>query len=953
MALLSRLALIACASTCLCGVARAAPALPGKAPDHANDKVWAQTQSDIAPDPAVRFGQLDNGLRYAILKNATPEHQTSIRLVIGSGSMEERDDQQGLAHFLEHMAFKGSTHVPEGEMIKLLERHGLAFGPDTNAQTGFTSTTFMLDLPESGNGTLDLGLMLMRETASELTLSAAAMDPERGVVLSEERLRDTPDYEALKDRFKVQFQGQLVADRFPIGKVAVIKSAPASRLRDYYAANYRPDRAVLIVVGDIDPAALEAEIKSGFGDWKATGPEAPAPDFGKVAPRGPQTQLIVKPGAHPSISIAWFKPFQDLPDSEAKTRRDQIDQVAVAVLNRRLERAARSDAAPFIGAGVSFSDQIRSARVADLMLLPKPGAWRSGLAAALHIERQAVEQGVDQAEVDRELTEMRTKLQNAAAGAATQRTPDLAQGLVQSVDEDEVFTSPAQDLARFEIDTRGLAAATVSAALKAVFSGQGPVLSMTSPDPIEGGEPALAAAFETARTDKIDAALLHAAKAWPYASFGPAGRLASRREVSDLGVTFVQFANGVRLSIKPTAFRKDQVLVNVRIGDGRLALPKDRKTEIWANQALILGGLGKISLEDMEQVLAARLFDAHLAVADDALVLGGETRPADLDTQLQVLAAYVADPAFRPAGFERIKNALATQLDQLDSTPQGVLGRDLGLLEHSGDLRWARPDQADVKAAGLADLKALLAPQLAAAPLEVDVVGDVKVDDVIRAVGQTFAALPPRPAPAAPPPGAVEVHFASTGQPPVLLTHKGRADQAIALQAWPSDSLFADPQKARVINIAAQVVELRLIDRVRVAEGSTYSPSVTSSPSDVFPGYGVVSASVETPPVKIDSFYGAVQDITADLRAKGPTADELQRAVKPRIETLAKAQQTNEYWMTWIAGATDDPRRLQIVRDTLPGYGRITAADVQAAAKTYLTDARAFRLEVTPKAEPK
>jgi len=949
MALLSRLALIACASSCLSGVALAAPSLSGKA----DDKVWAQTQSDIAPDPAVRFGQLANGMRYAILKNATPERQTSIRLVIGSGSMEERDDQQGLAHFLEHMAFKGSTHVPEGEMIKLLERHGLAFGPDTNAQTGFTSTTFMLDLPQSGDGTLDLGLMLMRETASELTLTQSAMNPERGVVLSEERLRDTPDYEALKDRFKVQFQGQLAGDRFPIGKVDVIKAAPASLLRDYYAANYRPDRATLIVVGDVEPAALEAEIKSRFGDWKAVGPETPAPDFGKVVHRGPQTQLIVKPGAHSSISVAWFKPYEALPDTEAKTLRDQVDEVAVAVLNRRLERAARSDAAPFIGAGASLSDQIRSARVADLMLLPKPGAWKLGLTAALHIERQAVEQGVDQAEVDRELTEMRTKLQSAAAGAATQRTPDLAQGLVQSVEEDEVFTSPAQDLARFEADTKGLTAAEVSAALKGVFSGQGPVLSITSPDPIDGGEPALSAAFEAARTDRIDMAALHATKAWPYASFGAPGRVVSRRDVADLGVTFVQFANGVRLSIKPTDFRKDQVLVNVRIGDGRLALPKDHKTEIWANQAIILGGLGKISLEDMEQVLASRLFDARLAVTDDALVLGGETRPADLDTQLQVLTAYVADPAFRPAGFDRIKNSLATQLDQIDSTPEGVLGRDLGLIEHSGDLRWAKPDQADVKAGKLDNLKALLAPQLAAAPLEVDVVGDIKPDDVIRAVGETFAALPARPAPAAPPPGAVDIHFAPTGQAPVILSHKGRADQAVALEAWPSDSLFADPQKARVINVAAQVVELRLIDRVRVAEGSTYSPSVTSSPSDVFPGYGVVSASVETPPVKIDGFYGAVHDIAADLRAKGPTPDELQRAVKPRIETLTKAQQTNEYWMTWIAGAADDPRRLQIVRDTLPGYRRITAADVQKAAQTYLTDARAFRVEVTPKSEAK
>ena len=277
---LFRLALIACAGSSLASAALAQPA-PLLA--HADDKVWAQTQSDVKPDPAVRFGQLANGMRYAIVHNDTPAHETSIRLRIGSGSMEERDDQQGLAHFLEHMAFKGSTHVPRDEMIKLLERHGLAFGPDTNAQTQFTQTVFMLDLPESDPATLDLGLMLMRETASELTLAQGSMDSERGVVLSEERVSDTPDYEAMKKRLEFQFPGQLAPNRLPIGKVDVLKTAPVSLIRDYYAANYRPDRATLVVVGDVDPAAMEAAIKAKFAGWTPVGQETAEPDFGQVA----------------------------------------------------------------------------------------------------------------------------------------------------------------------------------------------------------------------------------------------------------------------------------------------------------------------------------------------------------------------------------------------------------------------------------------------------------------------------------------------------------------------------------------------------------------------------------------------------------------------------------------------------------------------------------------------
>jgi zinc protease len=938
---LFRLALIACASSCLCAPAQAQAPL--------NDKAWVHAQSDIAPDPAVRFGQLANGMRYAILKNDTPAHQTAIRLRIGSGSTEERDDQQGLAHFLEHMAFKGSTHVPEGEMIKLLERRGLAFGPDTNAQTGFTETVFMLDLPESDPATLDLGLMLMRETASELTLSQSAMNPERGVVLSEERLRDTPDYEVLKKQLQFQLLGQLAPNRFPIGKPDILKTAPVSLIRDYYAANYRPDRAQLIVVGDIDPEAIEAQIRAKFSSWTGVGPETKTPDYGHIAVRGPQAQLIVQPGAHASVSLSWVKPFENTPETEAKDQRQMREQIAVAVLNRRLERAAREEDAPFISAEAGVSDDLKSARVTSLRLTPKPGAWKQGLTAAIRVQRQAAQFGATQAEVDREITEMRTEFQTAAAGAATRRTPDIANELVRSIDDGEVFTSPAQDLARFDRDVKTITAADISKALRTLFDGQGPLLSVASPDPIAGGQATVQAAFAAAETAPIAADVAVGDKAWPYVRFGEPGALNSQRQAADLGVTFVTFSNGVRLNIKPTDFRKDQVLVSVRLGEGRLDLPKDRKTEIWADQALILGGLGKITLEDMEQVLADKLISTNVALMDDSLALGGATRPKDLDTEMQVLAAYVSDAAFRPSAFERVRESWATQLDQLDATPQGVLARDLARLEHSGDPRWGLPTQADVKDATPAAFAALLRPILATAPLEVDVVGDVNTDAVIRAVGETFGALPPRPAPAPPTPAQLAVRFPSPVAAPVALTHAGRADQAIALQAWPSAGLFADPQAARVVNVAAEVLEMRLIDRVRFAEGATYSPAVNSSPSDVFPTYGVVSASVETPPAKIAGFYAALREITADLIAHGPTADELNRALKPRIETLAKAQQTNEYWLTWLAGSEQDPRRLQVVRDTLPGYRKITAEQVQAAAARDLTEGKAWRLTVTPK----
>ena len=202
----------------------AVPALPAFA-DTAKIG-WAVAANDVPADPAVRFGQLPNGMRYAILKNATPAAQAAMRLRIGSGSLQESEEQQGLAHFLEHMAFKGSTHVPAGEMIHILERKGLAFGPDTNASTDYGQTIYQLDLPQVDDDTLDTGLMLLRETGSELTLDAKSFETERGVILSEERLRDTPDYRATRSFIDLMVDGQRITRRLPIGKVDVIRNAP-------------------------------------------------------------------------------------------------------------------------------------------------------------------------------------------------------------------------------------------------------------------------------------------------------------------------------------------------------------------------------------------------------------------------------------------------------------------------------------------------------------------------------------------------------------------------------------------------------------------------------------------------------------------------------------------------------------------------------------------------------
>jgi zinc protease len=361
---------------------------------------------------------------------------------------------------------------------------------------------------------------------------------------------------------------------------------------------------------------------------------------------------------------------------------------------------------------------------------------------------------------------------------------------------------------------------------------------------------------------------------------------------------------------------------------------------------VIEGGLKKISNEDMERVLADKVFDARFSVADDAFVLSGGTRREDLQTELQVLAAYATEPGWRPQGFERIKNAAKTLQDQYEATDSGVFSRDLGGLLHAGDRRWTFPSRDEVAGAKLGDLQTQIAQHLTNDPLEVVIVGDISVEQATDLVARTFGALPPRsPRPAATDADRLVAFPTPNGQPRVL-THKGRADQSIAYVAWPTADFWSDPQRARADAIMGEVMGIRLIEQVRQADGATYSPSVSYNHSLIWKDWGYISANVEVPPQKIDMFYATVAKIAADLRDKGPTADELQRAKAPRIDALEKARLTNQYWLSELSGAQADPRRLDFIRQLIPGTERVSAADVQRAAQTFLDDKKAWKLVV-------
>ena len=404
--------------------------------------VWAFQSSDLPVDPAFKFGKLDNGLRYIIRQNATPAGTAQVRMDIGAGSLDETDAERGYAHFVEHMAFNGSTNVPEGEMVRLLERNGLAFGADTNAQTGFEQTLYILSLPRNDAKLLDTALMLMRETASELTFSPQAVERERGVVLAE--LRDGSNYlrRNLEDQFAFLYPQSRFRERLPIGTIEALNSATAENLKAYWAREYVPANTTLIVVGDFDPAQVEQAIRARFADWKAA-PPPPEPVAGPVDPKYRAAEDIhIDPALSERVTVARHGPWLDEPDTVFNRRTALLRQVGYAIINRRLQSKSRVVDPPFRAAGFGTSDAFKAARTTNLIVDTTDGGWARGLGAAADEYFRAMKYGYTAAEVAEQVANIRTGVEDAAASSATRHNNALVAAALALVRDEQIPTTP-------------------------------------------------------------------------------------------------------------------------------------------------------------------------------------------------------------------------------------------------------------------------------------------------------------------------------------------------------------------------------------------------------------------------------------------------------------------------------------------------------------------------------
>jgi len=907
---------------------------------------WAHETSDLPVDDTIVFGQLDNGMRYAIRANDTPSGGASLRMRFDDVGQYPFQDgaSKSLGHFLEHMVFNGSENVPEGELVRILEREGLSFGADTNAYTSLVETVYILELPRVD--TLDTGLFLFRESADRLLLDPEAIDRERGVIIQESRLRNDPQRRRFRAYYDFLFPGSGVGQAIFEDR-ELVETATREQFLELYNGFYRPERTLLTVVGDFDVAEVETMVRETFADFSQPGEPAPAPVIVQDAPPSEtRAEVFVDPGIQTVVQIAG--PALDDPSDDVATVATELEdlraQIAHRVVNRRLTTLSDAPDAVILGGFSSGGEVYDALNISSIGVLTEPQNWRAALEIAEQELRRALQHGFTQAEIDEQLANIRSALETQAAGADTRESGQIAQSIVNAYSSRDVVMDPRDQLALFNENEDELTAEAILAAFRDQWSDRTPQVFISTAQEIDGGSDAALAAYEDSRATPVEPPADAGAVEFAYTDFGAPGEIVERGELEDLGVTQIRFANNVRLNVKQTDFEADDVQIRVAIAGGTLTQPREPAWLHMLSGAFMDGGLEAHSVDELRGILAGAQISRGFSISADHFALNATTTPRDAERALQLLAAYLTAPGYREDALTRYRRSVQVQYESQTATPIGVFSRDFSRMLFSGDPRFGTP--ADVEAAvapGFDALRAWLEPAFASNAMEITIVGDIAVEEAVDLVANTFGALPTRDAEP-----SVAGGDAVTGPSQSFeAVHQGEADAGLAAAAWPA-APGGDLEEATVLELLAGVMDLKATDKVREEAGAAYFAQAGDATSTEFPNWGAVYMLSDPTPARFEEVLGLYREIAAEARNGEISEDELTRARAPAIENHRQSLEQNGYWRGVLDEAQFDPQSLDNHRRRLELLEAVTIEDLVEAAQRHLSDEAMLTFTVSP-----
>ncbi|MFW2364996.1 MAG: M16 family metallopeptidase [Desulforhopalus sp.] len=908
------------------------------------DNKWPSERSDLKPDPSLKRGKLDNGLRYIIKENREPENRVAVYLNIQAGSLHEEDNQRGLAHFLEHLMFNGSINFPPGSLIDFFQSIGMNFGGDTNAHTSYDETVYHIILPGGGEDDLDAGLLVMSDYARGALLLEEEIDRERGVIIAERRARDSAGYRVHVAESSFAFRGTKYPLRRPIGDKQVIKKADQGLLRSFYDSWYRPENMSVVVVGDADPEIVAGFIKKHFEKLVASGPKPECPDFGLLIHQEVEPFYIHEPElgkVDVSLETFWNKNTEN--DSIQLQKKELLQYIGNKVMGYRLEQLLEGDNLPFSVARYHAGDIINRIGYGSIAAQTDHHGWRDSLRLIEQTLRQALQYGFKSHEVVRAKEEILADLEARVISEPSQDSRRIARRIIHHLNNNRVYLSPVQEQKLYEPIVSQIGASDVNRAFRQVWNRNSRLISVTGDAEIEGDSSAeIEKAYYGSLSKKVVPVADTASNTFPYLE--PPKDESKPHEIvrDDNGIKRLVFQNGLVVNLKQTDYSKGRFLLSANFGRGK-QVGLSPGIAMIAENVINGSGSGRLSKSVLDAIFAGTSIDISFHARDSVFSWTGSGLVKDFELFTQLLYTLLMDPGVRRNVFSRVMNRYELMYQKMDREIEGADALQIQPFLASYNEHFGLPAWEELETIRYDDLNKWVQSFVKAENLEISVVGDINPDEVGALLTKYFGGVnvagledsPRKP-----------VHFPSGQSLDVKVSTT--IDKALITVAWPTAD-FWDIRRTRRLQLLASVFRDRLRKSIRENLGVSYSPNVSSFGSKAYRDYGYIKTQMVVQPGREDEVINEILKISEKIRVQGVSVDEMIRAREPMITALTGTVKTNRYWLHSVMSLSSKfPAQLEWPKNLLSDYKSVSVEEMNWLAATYLDNSKAAIVRVSP-----
>lgn len=893
----------------------------------------ANPDAPLPLSESVTKGVLPNGLTYMILDNPTPENRAEFWLAVDAGSIHEQPDQLGLAHFVEHMAFNGTRSFEKNQLLATLQGMGASFGPHINAETTFDRTVYKLQIPTDDDKSVDLAMKVLAEWASGITFLPEDVDAERGVVLSEKRDSLGPQMRMLEHLSGEIFAGTPYADRLPIGKPEVLQSAPAETLERFYRDWYRPEHMAVVAVGDFDREKVETALHRHFDALEGKGEPPTRPSPPRVI-RSKPLVLSFRDKELPvsAVIVGRLRPAAKH-TSRSDFRRDYIEQLAISMINHRLEEARQEGRADYVSAGGGAMPLVRAFDAVGFAAAVKPDQMRAGLDDLLGELERARRHGFVASELKRAHAELIASLESSAAEAAARREPSraLVEELTRHFLTGEAAPGRDLELAMAQHFASTVKAEEAQAVIEQLLGADDVIVLSVGPEdaPALSSGQALAALAElpaqqlAAYSDQIADQPLMAVPPTP-------GSIVSERRLPQVGAHEWTLSNGARLVVKPTDFQADQILFLADSAGGHSLSTVDTLAATRAADAVVAsGGLGPFDATGLEKALAGRRASVRPYINSHREGIEASSGKADLETMMQLVHLSFTSPRADQAAFVRWREAELQTARLTNNLPEARFRRRMEQLRVNRDPRQQPWTEAQITQIDLDRSIALYNQRLAdASDFRFFLVGSFELSEIRPLVERYLASLPDLDRQE-----TFQVHdWPTHTKARRLVVSDGTADRtqlAITFRKRIDPDTAIEQRAAWVL--FGWALRLQLLDLFREKLASTYSVTVATDLAEAA-HFAVLDIGLQCEPHRAAELE---RRLLAEVRRTiqhGPSAEYLERARTGLIKQVETELQSNAFWRQVLADSyllgrdvEDIPRIPAILRDLDPTTVRVAA----------------------------